>query len=152
MTLERWMAILQNLQDEYVKWKSPWMVPDEILYRCEDFDWVPLLGIWGAIRYTPLLVLRQYRSRQFIPVTQGLAQCEFSYKGDNYKKMIQEMCNAWKQIHQMKRFFVGPMTTPEYYGWWSKRVNDNIPEPSQEGVRSMEKYLQVVPSEIKIIK
>ncbi|MBA0789306.1 hypothetical protein Gotri_028105 [Gossypium trilobum] len=91
MTLERWMAILQNLQDEYVKWKSPWMVPDEIL------------------------------SRQFIPVTQGLAQCEFSYKGDNYKKMIQEMCNAWKQIHQMKRFFVGPMTTPEYYGWWSKR-------------------------------
>ncbi|MBA0730425.1 hypothetical protein Golax_000021, partial [Gossypium laxum] len=32
---------------------------------------------WGAIRYAPLLVLRQYRSRQFIPVTQGLAQCEF---------------------------------------------------------------------------
>ncbi|MBA0881693.1 hypothetical protein Goshw_024484 [Gossypium schwendimanii] len=62
------------------------------------------------------------------------------------------MSNAWKQIHQMKRFTVGPMTTAEYYGWWSKRVNDNIPEPSQEGVRSMEKYLQVVPSEIKIIK
>ncbi|MBA0754971.1 hypothetical protein Gogos_020596 [Gossypium gossypioides] len=44
-----------------------------ILYRCGDFDWVPLLGIWGAIGYAPLLVLRQYRSRQFIPATQGLA-------------------------------------------------------------------------------
>ncbi|KAK5844962.1 hypothetical protein PVK06_001109 [Gossypium arboreum] len=28
-----------------------------------DFDWVPLLGIWGAVGYAPLLVLRKYRSR-----------------------------------------------------------------------------------------
>ncbi|MFQ6659969.1 hypothetical protein Gotur_028652 [Gossypium turneri] len=42
---EKWMAILQNLRDEDVEWKAPWMVPDEILYRCGDFDWVPLLGI-----------------------------------------------------------------------------------------------------------
>ncbi|MBA0754433.1 hypothetical protein Gogos_020709 [Gossypium gossypioides] len=34
------------------------MVSDEILYRRGDFDWVPLLGIWGAVRYTPLLVFR----------------------------------------------------------------------------------------------
>ncbi|MBA0575224.1 hypothetical protein Golob_024996, partial [Gossypium lobatum] len=47
---------------------------DEILYKCGNFDWVPLLGIWGAIVYAPLLVLRQYRSRQFIPTTQRLAQ------------------------------------------------------------------------------
>ncbi|MFQ6655334.1 hypothetical protein Gotur_025937 [Gossypium turneri] len=44
-------------------WKVEKMVPDEILYRCGDFDWVPLLGIWGAVGYTPLLVLRQYRLR-----------------------------------------------------------------------------------------
>ncbi|MBA0728132.1 hypothetical protein Golax_001060 [Gossypium laxum] len=39
------------------------MVPDEILYWCRDFDWVPLLGIWGAVGYTPMLVLKQYISR-----------------------------------------------------------------------------------------
>ncbi|MFQ6666976.1 hypothetical protein Gotur_033152 [Gossypium turneri] len=61
---------------------------------CGDFDWVPLLGIWGATGYAPLLVLRQYRSRQFVPTTQGLAQCEFSYKCDGYKKRIREMTNA----------------------------------------------------------
>ncbi|MBA0877761.1 hypothetical protein Goshw_012338 [Gossypium schwendimanii] len=38
-------------------WKVDKMVPNEILYRCGDFDWVPLLEIWGAIGYTPLLVL-----------------------------------------------------------------------------------------------
>ncbi|MBA0834294.1 hypothetical protein Goarm_006662 [Gossypium armourianum] len=26
-------------------WKAHWMIPDEILYRYRDFDWVPLLGI-----------------------------------------------------------------------------------------------------------
>ncbi|MBA0784851.1 hypothetical protein Gotri_025835 [Gossypium trilobum] len=39
-----------------------------------DFDWVPLLGLWRAVGYTFLLLLRQYGSRQFIPETQGLAQ------------------------------------------------------------------------------
>ncbi|KAL1105616.1 hypothetical protein V6Z11_D04G145500 [Gossypium hirsutum] len=94
ITEQKWMTILQNLQEDDVEWKAPWMVPDEILYRCGDFDWVPLLGIWGAIGYAPLLVLRQYRSRQFIPATQGLAQCEFSYKDENYKRKTREISNA----------------------------------------------------------
>ncbi|MBA0819854.1 hypothetical protein Gohar_019490 [Gossypium harknessii] len=91
---EKWMAILQNLSEEDVEWKAPWLLPNEILYRCGDFDWVPLPGIWRAVDYAPLLVLRQYRSRQFIPVTHGLAECEFSYKGDGYKKKIREMSNV----------------------------------------------------------
>ncbi|MBA0786225.1 hypothetical protein Gotri_027144 [Gossypium trilobum] len=146
------MAILQNFRDEDVEWKAPWLVPDEILYRCGDFDWVPLLGIWGVFRYTPLLVLRKYRSRQFIPTMQGLAECEFSYKGNNYRGKIREMSNAWKQIHRMKIFTVGATTTPEYHEWRSKRINDNIPEPNHENNQSIEEHLRVVPSELEIIK
>ncbi|MFQ6626568.1 hypothetical protein Gotur_005261, partial [Gossypium turneri] len=56
----------------------------------------------------------QYRSRQFIPATYGLAECEFLYKGDSYKKKIREMSNTWNQTRRMKRLAVGPMTTPEY--------------------------------------
>ncbi|MBA0765565.1 hypothetical protein Gotri_014735 [Gossypium trilobum] len=44
------------------------------------------------------------------------------------------------------------MKTPEYYEWWSKRVNENIPGPREEYVRSIEEHLQVVPSELEIIK
>ncbi|MBA0730507.1 hypothetical protein Golax_025670 [Gossypium laxum] len=58
---EKWMAILQCLQDVDVEWRAHRMIPDEILYRCRDFDWIPLLRIWEAIGYAPLLVLRQYR-------------------------------------------------------------------------------------------
>ncbi|XP_040940203.1 uncharacterized protein [Gossypium hirsutum] len=82
--------------------------------KCGDFDWVPLAGIWGAIGYAPLMVLRQYRSRQFIPVTQGLAQYEFSYKDDNYKRRVRNISDAWNQTRRMKGFTTGPMTTPKY--------------------------------------
>ncbi|XP_016706929.2 uncharacterized protein [Gossypium hirsutum] len=85
---ERWMEILQNLRKEDVMWKAPWMAPNEVFYRCESFDWVPLPGIWGVVGYAPLLVLRQYKAGQFIPTTQGLAQSDFSYNGDHYKKKM----------------------------------------------------------------
>ncbi|MBA0702076.1 hypothetical protein Goari_027540 [Gossypium aridum] len=58
ITEEKWMVILQNLQEEDVEWRAPWMIPNEILYRCGEFDWVPLLKILGAIGYAPLLALR----------------------------------------------------------------------------------------------
>ncbi|KAG8487771.1 hypothetical protein CXB51_018821 [Gossypium anomalum] len=45
ITEKNWMTILQNLQEENIEWRAPWMVPDEILYRCGNFNWVPLLGI-----------------------------------------------------------------------------------------------------------
>ncbi|MBA0741995.1 hypothetical protein Gogos_015111 [Gossypium gossypioides] len=35
---EKWMAILQSLEEEDVEWRALWMIPDEILYKCGDFD------------------------------------------------------------------------------------------------------------------
>ncbi|MBA0881325.1 hypothetical protein Goshw_017525, partial [Gossypium schwendimanii] len=58
---EKWMVILQNLCEEDVEWRAPWLLLDEILYQCGDFDWVPLLGIWGAVGYAPLLTRRMKR-------------------------------------------------------------------------------------------
>ncbi|KAL1091636.1 hypothetical protein V6Z11_D07G171000 [Gossypium hirsutum] len=152
ITEEKWMAIFQNLQEENVEWRASWLLPDEILYRCGDFDWVPLLGIWGAVGYASLLVLRQYRSRQFVPATQGLDECEFSYKDDGYKRKAREMANAWNQTRRMKRLAVGPMTTSEYNEWRVRRINDNIPGPSSENSQSIDEHLRVVPSRLEIIK
>ncbi|KAG8498122.1 hypothetical protein CXB51_007254 [Gossypium anomalum] len=147
---ENWIALLRNLQGEDIEWKAPWWMPNKILFRCESFDWVPLLGIWGAIGYAPLLVLRQYAARQFISVTHGLAQCKFLYKGD-YKKRVKEISNAWNQTRRVEGFAADPIMTPEYDGWLSRRVNDNIPGSSLEGAQLIEEYLRVVPSELEII-
>ncbi|KAG8490381.1 hypothetical protein CXB51_016096 [Gossypium anomalum] len=127
---KNWTALLQNLQPKDVEWRAPWMIPGEILYRCGSFD-------WGAIGYTPLLVLRQHGLRQFIPVIYGLVQSEFAYRGANYKR---------------KGVAISPITTPEYVEWRGRRINDNIPKPSVEGARLMEEYLQVTPSELEIMK
>ncbi|KAL1185774.1 hypothetical protein V6Z11_A01G135700 [Gossypium hirsutum] len=55
-------------------------------------------------------------------------------------------------MHRMKRLTVGSMVTPEYNGWFRKRVNDNIPRPSSESARATEERLQIAPSKLKIIK
>ncbi|MBA0635881.1 hypothetical protein Godav_005318 [Gossypium davidsonii] len=64
---ENWMTILQNLQEEDVEWGAPWLIPNRIL---------------------------QYDSRQFVLATHGLVQCEFSYRGDNYKRKVKEISQA----------------------------------------------------------
>ncbi|XP_016755333.1 uncharacterized protein [Gossypium hirsutum] len=152
ITEERWTEILQNLREEDVTWKAPWMTPNEVLFHCGSFDWVPLLGIWGVVGYAPLLVLRQYKAGQFIPATQGLAHRDFSYKGDHYKKKMREIFKAWKKICCVKILTEGPMTNLEYKGWFSKRINDNIPRPSLGATRLMEESLRVIPSELEVIK
>ncbi|XP_017604775.1 uncharacterized protein LOC108451617 [Gossypium arboreum] len=149
---EKWMEILQNRKEGDIEWRAFWMVPDEILYQFGNFDWVPLLRIWGATGYTPLLALRQYKSRQFIPTTYGLAQCEFPYKGDHYKKKVREISNAWKKTYWMKRLAVGSMVTLEYNKWFRERVNDNSPRSRSKGTQPMEEQLQVAPSELEIIR
>ncbi|KAK5775255.1 hypothetical protein PVK06_043128 [Gossypium arboreum] len=103
---KKWMKILQNLKEGHIEWRTFWMVPDEILYRC----------------------------------------------GYHYKKKVQELSDAWKQTHWMKRLAVSSMVTPEYNGWFRKRDNDNIPRPSLEDTRPAEEQLQVAPSELEIIK
>ncbi|KAG8480300.1 hypothetical protein CXB51_024708 [Gossypium anomalum] len=118
----------------------------------ESFDWVPLPGIWGVVGYAPLLVLKQYRAEQFIPATQGLAQSDFLYKGDHYKKKMEEIFEAWKKICCVKIITKGLTTTLKYKGWFSKRINDNIPRPSMGAARSMEENLRVIPSELEVIK
>ncbi|MBA0755840.1 hypothetical protein Gogos_009586 [Gossypium gossypioides] len=71
---------------------------------------------------------------------------------DGYKKKIREMSNAWNQTRRVKRLAVGPITTPEYIEWLGRRINDNILGLSQEDSQPIEKHLQVVPSELEIIR
>ncbi|MFQ6660366.1 hypothetical protein Gotur_028928 [Gossypium turneri] len=44
------------------------------------------------------------------------------------------------------------MMTLEYDWWWGERVNDNVSISSQENTRPIEEHLQVIQSEMKIIK
>ncbi|KAG8474232.1 hypothetical protein CXB51_034086 [Gossypium anomalum] len=142
----------RRVREDYSSLKEAAATPRRDDITEESFDWVPLPGIWGVVSYTHLLVVRQYKVEQFIPATQGLAQSDFSYKGDHYKTKMREIFEAWKKVCCMKILTKGPTTTSEYKGWFGKRVNDNIPRPSLEAAQSMEENLRVIPSELEVIK
>ncbi|KAG8492180.1 hypothetical protein CXB51_009597 [Gossypium anomalum] len=80
--------LLNNLRAEDITWRAPWIRPSVLLYRVRDQDWVSLLGLWGGVGYAPLLVQRQFSSRQFIPATGVLAQSEFAFAGEGYMKRV----------------------------------------------------------------
>ena len=76
---EAWLSFFAKLTSENVIWKAQWMPLKAVIYRCRDFHSVPLLGPWGGVNYTPLLVLRQVWLKQFIPPTHNLQESDFSY-------------------------------------------------------------------------
>ncbi|MBA0877740.1 hypothetical protein Goshw_018327, partial [Gossypium schwendimanii] len=39
----------------------------------------------------------------------GTTECEFSYRGDGYKKRVREMVSAWSYTRRMKRLAMGLM-------------------------------------------
>ena len=87
----QWVITLQNLESTDITWKAPWMPRESMLYGFRDNLWVPLLRVWGAISYAPLLVHKQYLSTQFIPATHGLTSLEFDYGTPRYVGRIMEL-------------------------------------------------------------
>ena len=79
-----WVAALRNLDSTSGTWKALWFSRKSALYGCGDKLWVLLLGLWGVVSYTALLVLRQFESKQFIPATHGINHMEFNYGGPGY--------------------------------------------------------------------
>ena len=69
-TKEGWIAFLQTTSDTEIIWLAPWMPYVSLLYRCGDKPWVQLPGLWGAVSYAPLMMVRQLGGRQFIPALQ----------------------------------------------------------------------------------
>lgn len=130
---EHWLSFFYNLNEEGVTWGAPWVYQKVILYACGSFSWVPLLGIWGAISYAPLLVQRQFDSQLFIPRTQGLDQLEFTHGDPGSVRAAANITDAWKQLHYMNLHQVLPQVTPEYIEWRKRRVNSIvIPFPVPE--------------------
>ncbi|MBA0662446.1 hypothetical protein Goklo_006566 [Gossypium klotzschianum] len=72
-SIEEWF---QNLQE--IEWRAPWLIRSTVLIECSGYLWVPLIGIWGAINYSSLMVLSQYEYDQYVHVTTGLNRVEAS--------------------------------------------------------------------------
>ena len=81
---------------------ASWMSRPPLLYQCGNLSWVPLFGPWGMISYAPLLVLRQFRAKQFIPATVRLALLEITYGKYEEAQMLSQIMQAWKDPHRIR--------------------------------------------------
>ena len=68
----------------------------------------------GAVGYAPLMVVRQFGGKQFVPATAGLAQLEFSYDDLMAPKEIDRTIKSWKQTFRVNTGLVSNKVTMEY--------------------------------------
>ncbi|KAG8500522.1 hypothetical protein CXB51_002659 [Gossypium anomalum] len=124
--------LLNNLRVEDITWRAPWIRPSVLLYKCGGQDWVPLLGLCGGVGYAPLLVQRQFSSRQFIPATGGLAQFEFAFAGEGYMKRVRDIAKSWKEIHFMELALYADTLTQDYDIWKKQRMSRDLSTLQEE--------------------
>ncbi|MFQ6652411.1 hypothetical protein Gotur_024294 [Gossypium turneri] len=105
---------------------------------------------WGGVGYAPLLVQRQFASRQFVPVTDGLAQSEFAFMGEGYMKKVRDTTNSWRQIYLMELALYADTITVDYDIWRQQRVKSQITPPIDEACRNP--FSEEIPSELEIAR
>ncbi|KAG8480194.1 hypothetical protein CXB51_024932 [Gossypium anomalum] len=150
VTEEHWVSVFQNLQAEDIMWRAPWIRPSVLLYKCRSQDWIPLLGLQGGVGYAPLLVQRQFFSRQFIPASGGLAQFEFAFAGEGYMKRVRDIAKSWKEIHFMELALYADTLTQDYDLWRKQRVNSQ--QISSINYTAQNPFLEEMPSELEIAR
>ncbi|KAG8482695.1 hypothetical protein CXB51_023999 [Gossypium anomalum] len=150
VTEQYWVSVFQNLRAEDITWRAPWIRPSVLLYKCGGQDWVHLLGLWGGVGYAPLLVQRQFFSRQFIPATGGLAQFEFAFAGEGYMKRVRDIAKSWKEIHFMELALYADTLTQDYDIWRKQRVSSQ--QISSTNYTAQNPFLEEMPSELEIAR
>ncbi|KAG8500525.1 hypothetical protein CXB51_002658 [Gossypium anomalum] len=150
ITEQHWVSVFQNLRAEDITWRAPWIRPSVLLYKCGSQDWVPLLGLWGGVGYAPLLVQRQFSSRQFIPATGGLAQFEFAFAGEGYMKRVRDIAKSWNEIHFMELALYADTLTQDYDLWRKQRVSSQ--QISSTNCTAQNPFLEEMPSELEIAR
>ncbi|KAL4280686.1 hypothetical protein GQ457_03G014130 [Hibiscus cannabinus] len=145
--MSKWVDIFKDRRDEEIVWRVPWLGRTKILYKCGDYDYLMLLGVWGGIGCAPLLV-----SRQFVHVIAGLNTSEFEFLNE-FRTKVQIINDSWKHCYFMGLAFdPKQMFTPDYDFWRHARVNDKLLLPSTGETKSLQEHLKVVPSEADILR
>ncbi|MFQ6660661.1 hypothetical protein Gotur_029085, partial [Gossypium turneri] len=150
VTEQHWVSVFQNLRAEDITWRAPWIRPSALLYKCGNQDWVPLLGLWGGVGYALLMVQRQFTSRQFVPVTDGLAQSEFAFTGEGYIKRVRDTSNSWRKIYLMELALYADTITVDYDIWRQRRVKSQL-TPSIDVVHQ-NPFSEEIPSELELAR
>ena len=139
-TKKKWVSTLRKITSQEIVWLAPWMPRRSMLYKCGGQPWVILLGVWGTITYSPIMVRRQLGYDQFIPMTYGLNRREYSYTEKGALRKIEEDVKAWKTASLITKGRFIDKISPEYSVWHARRAKD-IKLPLEDDEQVLEEPL-----------
>lgn len=115
--MEDWKKKLQDLKEEDIVWIAPWMPRYSMTYSCGEYNWVPLLGPWGATTYAPLQSGRQLGDSQVVPVLYGMEDCDFTYGRTMLEEKGMKLHQAWSTPRKIQPNNSKSGIFPAYIPW-----------------------------------
>ncbi|GKV49948.1 hypothetical protein SLEP1_g56669 [Rubroshorea leprosula] len=79
---DQWHQQFLNLRSEDIVWCVTWLKSTDYFYPPRGHNWIPLLGVRGAISYSSTLLMRQFRDRQSKPLLASITSYGFDYSLD----------------------------------------------------------------------
>ena len=123
-----------------------------VLYGYGDKMWVPLLGLWGAISYAPLLVCRQYASEQFISATHGLNLLDFTYGDLGYAAQLAKLSTLWSEPQWVELARHGNNIALGYIEWNSNRARNVVLPARDDSVHPTCPLSERMPTELELLR
>ena len=126
-TRKEWALFVAGLNQKKIIWQPSWQQRSKLIYSCEGFPNVPLIGIRGCISYNPVLAQRQfgYPIRR-APTPDVLVPFVCYYQDGFVNDTLRQIRNAWKNTlcaEKDTRSWSVDRETP-YQQWLLDRVKE----------------------------
>ena len=108
--------------------------------------------MWGVISYAPLLVCRQYASKQFIPAIHGLNQLEFAYGDPGYAAQLAKLSTLWSEPQWVDLARHCNNIASGYMEWNSNRARDVALLVRDDSVQLACPLPERMPTELELLR
>src|SRR4051812_12356799 len=99
LTRHEWSQKLRALNADSIFWFARKLNSERIIYKCGEFNNVPLMGTLGCINYNPVLALRQLgHSMDCEPSDQQVEEMFLSDNGKGDPRTLKKIIQAWKHV------------------------------------------------------
>jgi len=96
---KEWALFVVGLNQKKIIWQPSWQQSSKLIYSCEGFPNVPLIGIRGCISYNPVLAQRQFGYLIRGTLTPAVLVPFVCYYQDGFvNDTLCQIRNAWKNI------------------------------------------------------
>ncbi|KAL4325166.1 hypothetical protein GQ457_11G027350 [Hibiscus cannabinus] len=106
----KWVEAFRNLQEQDLVWRTPWLRTRSFLYRCYEYNWPMLLGLWGGIDCAPLLGKQTIEQYQQALNAEKDNTAAWKWKSHDSKIRLTKSHNAYNaleiQLNQCRAHYV----------------------------------------------